>query len=91
MEYRRSIYDRIFSRKYLVVTTLRDTKIKYNRNIDNGTPIPVLDKQPKISTMNKRKWSAMEHNIDQRIGKLNLRMYSQQEALQHPVAVKLLH
>ena len=33
----------------------------------------------------------MEHNIDKRIGKLNLHICSRQEALQHPTAVKLLY
>ena len=61
-----------------------------DRSKQNGIPIPVLDKRPKIATSNKRKWSAMEHNIDKRIGKLNLLMCPRQEALQHPAAVKLL-
>ena len=33
----------------------------------------------------------MEHNINKRICKLNLLMYPQQEAIQHPTAVKLLN
>ena len=58
------------------------------RSKQNGIPIPVLDKRPKIATMDKRKWSAMGHNIDKRIGKLNLLICPRQKALQHPVAVK---
>ena len=61
-----------------------------DRSKQNGIPISVLDKRPKIDTMEKRKWYAMEYNIDKRIGKLNLLMCPRQEALQHPTAVKLL-
>ena len=55
-----------------------------------GIPILILDKRPKIATKDKRKWSALEHNIDERIGKLNLLMCLRQEDLLYPAAVKLL-